>query len=309
MAIEEEREQTLRRDGILHQLSETGVLDRFPLQPVPDLRRPEDALASIQLIKAQVRLGLKRVPPVSLLKQTKGFLDDLVGALVASRLDLPANQLLKLGGEGDIHAIPPRAERTRGGPAESGPSRDRFSYEARRLTVADTDEARRRQGGANPGIDAFADYRRRAAEREAAGSRRPVAPAGAALLCAALVVVASFGPWLHRRRGTGVATETVTGLQLDGPVAIGGAVVAALALLVVLARPDIGAAAWVAIAGLATAALVGAANWLLLDTIAPGYTAQHRGATFELAWGLGVVIAAAVAGSAAAVWLLRRLDD
>ena len=175
--------------------------------------------------------------------------------------------------------------------------------------MAYENDSRRRQGTGDSGVETFADYRRAAEDRAVTPPRRPLVPAGAALLCAALVVVGSFAPWLYRRRGTGVATETVTGLQLDGPVAIGGAVVAAVALLVVLARPDIGTAAWVAVAGLATAALVGAANWLLLDTVAPGYTAQHRGASFELAWGLGVVIAAAVAGSAAAVWLLRRLDD
>lgn len=135
--------------------------------------------------------------------------------------------------------------------------------------MAHNDDPRRRQD-IGAGVDTFADYRRSAAEREAAGSRRSVVPAAVALLCAALVVVGSFAPWLYRSRGTGVTTETVTGLQLDGPVAIGGAVVAALALLVVLARPDVGAAAWLAIAGLATAALVGAANWLLLDTVASG---------------------------------------
>lgn len=172
--------------------------------------------------------------------------------------------------------------------------------------MPDEDAPRRPAPSEQSGVDAFARLREAASERRA--PTRPMLPIAAALLCAGLVAAGSLGPWLQRRRGLGRPVETLDGFRLDGELSLMGAVVAAVALVVVLARPGVGIAAWVALGGLAGAAGVGVADWLVLDTAGPGYVGQTRGASYEVAWGLILVTAAGLVGTACAALVLRRLD-
>ena len=161
------------------------------------------------------------------------------------------------------------------------------------------------QDGGSAG-DAFARYRAAAAETRQPA--RPTLPTAAALVCAAAVVVGTFGPWLHRRRGLGRPVETLDGLAYDGALALAGAGLAIVALLAVLARPRLTVAAWAGVAGLALAAVVGAADWLVLDTAGPGFVRETRGASHEIGWGLWLVVLAAVLGTACGIVVVRRLD-
>lgn len=170
------------------------------------------------------------------------------------------------------------------------------------------DDSQRRPRDIRSGADTFADYRRVATEREAAAASRPLVPAAIATVCALLVAVGSFGPWLHQRLGRGRPLETTGGLALDGWLSLTGAAVALVALLVLLLRPTAAPAAWTAVAGLALGVVVGAANWLLLDTTAPAFVRETPGASHEVGWGLLLVVAAGLLGVAASIVLVRRLD-
>lgn len=167
--------------------------------------------------------------------------------------------------------------------------------------MTDNDPRRPDAGG-----ELFARYREAASERRV--PRRPLLPLAVSFVCALLVAAGAIGPWAYRRRGLNRPLETLDGFLLDGPLALVGALVAVVALLLVGVRPALGGAAWAAVAGLAFAAVVGAANWLTLDTAAPGYLGQTRGASQTIGWGLIVVVAAGALGVAAAVVVARRLD-
>lgn len=133
-------------------------------------------------------------------------------------------------------------------------------------------------------------------------------PIAGALVCAVLVVVGSLGPTLPRRRGLGRPFETLDGLRVDGEVSLLGAVVAAVTLLVVLARPGAGIAGWIALGGSVCAAAVGVPDWFVLDTAAQGFVGQTRDASDEVSWGPVLVTAAGQVGIVFAILVLQRLE-
>jgi hypothetical protein len=158
-----------------------------------------------------------------------------------------------------------------------------------------------------PKVYLYGRYRRAVAQNEGMPALPPVVPAGAALVCAVLVVLGSLGPWL-RGRDVGAAPETLPGYRTDGVLALVAGIVAVGALLWMLVRRESGAAAWVAAGALGLGALVGGASWVVLDTGAAGYEALNTGASVEVAVGLATVTLPAVVGFGCAVLVVRRLE-
>ena len=163
-------------------------------------------------------------------------------------------------------------------------------------------------GETGPRIESYRRYRQALAAGGAAPPRAPRRLAIAAILCATLVILGSWGPWL-RIDARLAPVDTLRGLETNGTLTLYAAVVAIVALSVVLVRPALGLAAWVALGALGLCALVGAGNWLDMSTLRDGYQALYPGAEARLGWGVVTVALAGAAGSLFAVQIVRHLGD
>lgn len=157
--------------------------------------------------------------------------------------------------------------------------------------------------------NAFTRYFRSARNRDtSARSPRPWLLAALAFVCAALVIVGSFGPWETFERVSETAPETTTeygAARVDGLVSILVGVVAFVALLVALFWRGDDAAAWLAFGAMTLCALIGLLNWLMFAPPETSLNPGEQGTIIRVEWGLKLVGLAGATG-AFFTWLVAR---
>ncbi len=164
--------------------------------------------------------------------------------------------------------------------------------------------------GAQSNPSAGRDYRGAMWHTEPfARSPRPWLLAILSLTSIALVIVASFGPWLYAERGPewDLKIRIVAGINTDGVFSLFFAVVAALALLVALIRPDWWILALVACAAMMMCTLVGLFDWVIFDPMDLAMPPGQRANLIRVEWGLKLLTAAAPVGAASTLLLARQL--
>ncbi|MGH2535102.1 MAG: hypothetical protein ACRDJW_22800 [Thermomicrobiales bacterium] len=159
-----------------------------------------------------------------------------------------------------------------------------------------------------PDVSAYQRYRRADEAGASDAPRRPGMSAIAALICAALIAVGSWGPWLHFER-RGVPTDTLRGLETDGALSLVAGVVAFVAIATVLTRSTAELAAWVGLIAVVLGALIGVGSWLDMGTFADGYGVVSPGREAKVGWGPVVVTVAGAIGTCFAYRVLQHVRD
>lgn len=162
--------------------------------------------------------------------------------------------------------------------------------------------------------NAIADYYRSAQHDES----RPPAPrpwllAALAVVCAALVVVGSLGPWTYEEivsdTETASSTSITPGFQTDGAFSLLFAVAATVTLSIAMLKEEAGHVAWIAFAAMASCAMIGLFGWFIFgpqeQTLEPG----EAGAIVRIEWGVKLVGLAGAAGATTHFIIARRLNQ
>ena len=152
----------------------------------------------------------------------------------------------------------------------------------------------------------------RAVEREEArpAPRRPRLLAALALMCAVLVIVGSFGPWMHFERVSETVPDrsTLHGTSTDGVFAMLFAGVAIVALLIALFKLGSEVAAWFAFGGLLLSAVIGLFDWLTFDLSEQSLEPGERGRIVRVEWGVKLVGLAGTTGAIVTFFIARQLN-
>lgn len=139
--------------------------------------------------------------------------------------------------------------------------------------------------------------------------RRPWLLAFLALVCAALVIVGSFGPWETFERVSRVAPETTVeyGVRTDGALTVLFAVVAIVAILIAMIWRQDDAVAWLAFGALALCAMTGLLNWLVFAPPETALEPGEMGSVVRIEWGVKLVGLAGAAGALITFLVAKRL--
>ena len=175
--------------------------------------------------------------------------------------------------------------------------------------MASEDPSRRLPDPIEPHVAAFGRLRQAAQTAEHLAPRRPHGTGIAALVCAALVTIGSWGPWLHVVERPGRPTDTLRGTESDGALSLVAGVVAFVALVTALIRVRAGIPAGVALIALGLAALIGGGSWLDMAAVVDGYEGTHQAVEAEVGWGPKVVTVAGFLGLSFAYRVFKHLHD
>lgn len=130
------------------------------------------------------------------------------------------------------------------------------------------------------------------------------------LVCAVLVVVGSFGPWMYHERVTQSSSESwiLYGGRNDGVFSGLFAAVAIVALLITVLSPDTGFAAWVACGALVLCAVTGLFDWLFYGPRERSLEPGQIGEIVRIDWGLKLVGIAGAVGAVTTFFAARALN-
>jgi hypothetical protein len=131
-----------------------------------------------------------------------------------------------------------------------------------------------------------------------------------ALICAGAALAGSFGPWIYYERVTQETSESwmLYGGRNDGAFSGLFAIVAVVSLLVVLIKPSVGFAAWIACVMLTLCAITGLFDRLFYQTRERSLEPGQIGQVVRLEWGIKLTGIAGAAGAIVTFFAAKVLN-
>lgn len=125
-----------------------------------------------------------------------------------------------------------------------------------------------------------------------------------------MTAVGSIAPWFRVDATSGASTQagTVSGIATDGTFSLAFALIALVALVAALVRPDSEGAAWIALTALWLCAIIGLFDWMVFAEAESVGTANNLGGVQHVAWGLPLTALAGLGGTIAAFAFARNIN-